>query len=362
MTVIHVVEPFATGINTFIHELVFGMPEYKHYIIHGEREDTRAIEEIKKEYSEKATFIKWKFAHRNINLTKDIRASIQLHKILKGLEFDVLHLHSSKAGVIGRFISSLNRYKNVIYTPNGASFLRKDIPASKVSQYERIERNFSRFNAKIVSSSESEHKEHNKREIKSKIIQNGVKVSNEDFEISRQKGLNIVTCGKITIQKNPAFLNQIAAFFKNDPLINFTWIGDGELKDVLTNVKVTGWCSKKEVYKHLSEANLYLSTSSWEGLPLAGIEAMAFGLPLLMNDCVGNRDIVNSGINGYLFNTKIKAIEDIEFLKGNESIIDFLSQSSLKMYNRHYNNYRCANEYNELYQAVYRKSRIANSN
>jgi glycosyltransferase involved in cell wall biosynthesis len=362
MIIAHVVEPFATGINTFIHELVFGMPHYEHYIIHGERKDVRKIEAIKKEYFGKATFIKWENAHRDINVVMDIKACVELNTILKKIDFDIIHLHSSKAGVLGRLISFINGYKNVVYTPNGASFLRKDIPQNKVAGYERIERVFSRLNGKVISSSESEHKAHSKLGIKSKIIQNGVLVDRSIRVERKSARFNIVTCGKITIQKNPSLLNEIAGFFKNDPDISFKWIGDGELKHELTNVEVTGWCSKKGVYGHLSQADLYISTSSWEGLPLAGIEAMAFGLPLLMNDCDGNRDIVNSGINGYVFDSRIKAIEDIEYLKESKSILKFLGESSLKMYERHYNNFRCAKDYDELYNAFYRKAKIANAN
>jgi len=362
MIIAHVVEPFATGINTFIHELVFGMPDYQHFIIHGERKDTREIEDIKREYQNKATFIKWEHAHRDINLMMDLKACFQLQKILKGIDLDILHLHSSKAGVIGRLIGSLNSYKNIIYTPNGASFLRKDIPKKKIQQYERIERLFSRFNAKIISSSESEFKAYTELNIKSKIIQNGVLVNQNIPPKPKGKGFNIVTCGKITIQKNPAFLNEIAAFFKNNPDISFKWIGDGELRHELSNVEVTGWCSKKEVYEHLSQADLYISTSSWEGLPLAGIEAMALNLPLLMHDCVGNSDLVNSGINGYIFDSRIKAIEDIEYLKENRNILQFLAENSIKMYNRHYNNFRCAQEYKDLYKAFCRKTKIAIAN
>ena len=361
MIIVHVVEPFATGINTFIHELVFGMPDYEHVIVHGERKDTREIATIKKEYKGKATFIKWNCAQRDISFIKDFRATWQLHRILKGIKFDILHLHSSKAGVIGRFLGAFNGYQNIIYTPNGASFLRKDISKGKVKFYERIEAFFSRFNGRIISSSESEYKAYDEIGIQSKIIQNGALVQPIANGTKDKNTFKIVTCGKITIQKNPAFLNEIAAFFKDKPEITFKWIGDGELKDVLTHVEITGWCSKEEVYRHLNEADLYISTSSWEGLPLAGIEAMAFKLPLLMHDCVGNNDLVNTGINGYIFDTKIKAIEDIEYLKEKPNLLNSLGNNSLKMYNRHYSNFRCAKEYDDLYKAFHRKTKIATS-
>ena len=361
MIVCHVVEPFATGINTFIHELVHGMPDYKHIVIHGERKDTREIEAIKTEYSGNVQFVKWENAHRDINLKLDIKAFFELRKKLKQIDFDLLHLHSSKAGVLGRLIGFLDGYKNIVYTPNGASFLRKDISKRKIRQYQKIEQFFSRFNCTIVSSSVSEQLAHTEIDIKSKVIQNGVLVNRNFSRNTSNKVFNIVTCGKITVQKNPSFFNEIASFFKQNDNVKFTWIGDGELKDELKDVSITGWCSKEGVFEHLSKADLYLSTSSWEGLPLAGIEAMAFGVPLLMNECVGNNDLVNRGINGYIFDSRIKAIEDIEYLKENPDTLKKLAENSLKMYERHYNNFRCARDYDVLYKAIQRKGLIANA-
>lgn len=358
MIVVHIVEPFATGVNTFIHELVFGMPNWEHIIIHGERDDNRNIEELKKEYHNKARFIKWEHAHREINIKQDIKAFIALYKILKKIPFNVLHLHSSKAGVVGRMIGFYSALKCVVYTPNAAAFLRTDIPEGQVKKYERIEKFFSLFKAKIISSSRSEYDAYTRLKIKSKIIQNGVNIQANNQLKKNNEVFNVVTCGKITTQKDPCFLNEIAAFFKDDSSINFTWIGDGKLKSDLKNVTITGWSSKKQVHQHLSEADLYISTSSWEGLPLAGIEAMAFGLPLLLRQCVGNKDLVNPGINGYSFDSKVKAIEQIEYLKENKAQLLKMAQNSKKMYQRHYENYRCAKEYNSLYEAICRKQQI----
>jgi glycosyltransferase involved in cell wall biosynthesis len=158
------------------------------------------------------------------------------------------------------------------------------------------------------------------------------------------------------VQKDPIFFNQIANYFKDDPTISFTWIGDGELKEVLTskNIKITGWCSKENVYKMLGNADLYLSTSSWEGLSLATIEALSFGLPLVLNECSGNQDIVTVGVNGYLFRTKEKAIDYIEYLRTNTVKLKQVSENSTIIYDRHYNNYRCGLEYEQLYIALQR--------
>ena len=61
-------------------------------------------------------------------------------KILKQTDFDILHLHSSKAGIIGRYIGLICGFKKIIYTPNAASFLRTDISPKKKRAYQLIEK------------------------------------------------------------------------------------------------------------------------------------------------------------------------------------------------------------------------------
>jgi len=357
MTIIHVVEPFATGINTFLQELVFGMPNYEHIIVHGEREGCREIDKIKSEYSGKASFVQWENVGREINPLKDIKAFLELKKILKNYKYDVLHLHSSKAGVLGAFIRRNANCKTVVYTPNAASFLRTDISKAKKTFYTWIEKAIHSKNTVVVSSCNSELEEYEKLGIKTKKIQNGVTILGNGKVTAKDDGVfNVVFCGKITVQKNPILFNQIASYFKNDSKISFTWIGDGEMKEVLSseNITITGWCSKEDVYSALEKADLYLSSSSWEGLSLATIEALSFGLPLVLNKCCGNQDIVTEGVNGYLFHTKEKAVDYIEYLRSHTKKREQISANSIDIYQRHYNNFRCGLEYEQLYLALQR--------
>jgi glycosyltransferase involved in cell wall biosynthesis len=357
MVIVHVVEPFATGINTFLQELVFSMPNHEHVIIHGERKDCRSIDKIKLEYKEKASFVKWNCAKREIDPVQDLKAFFELKKILKCYDYDILHLHSSKAGVLGQFIRRNNNRNTVVYTPNAASFLRTDISNRKRILYRWIEKTIHKNNTVIVSSCNSELEAYGKLGVKTRKIKNGVTISSSKNSFEKGKSVfNIVFCGKITIQKNPRLFNEIANYYKEDSTISFTWIGDGELRNVLTskNIHVTGWCSKSEVYESLAKADIYLSASSWEGLSLATIEALSFGLPLVLNRCVGNQDIVTSGVNGFLFETKEKAIDYIEFLRAHSKKLKQLSENSVQIYQRHYNSFRCGLEYEQLYIALNR--------
>lgn len=355
MIIVHVLEPFATGINTFIHELVSSMPEHEHIIIHGERKDNRNINEIKQEYEGKATFVKWENAQREIRLIKDFKAFLELKKTLKSIKFDVLHLHSSKAGILGRLIAFFSGYKKVVYTPNAASFLRTDISPNKRKLYAWIEKLSSKIKATVVSSSKSEYDEYKKIGINTIVIPNGVTISPYSFrKLDKNKTFNIVFCAKITTQKSPQLFNKIASQFVANPNVKFTWLGGGEQSHLLTssNINITDWNSKKEVHDVLKESDLYLSTSSWEGLSLSTIEALAFGLPILLRNCVGNVDFIKSQEDGFLFETVQKAVDCINKLSSNTELYEKMSAQSLKNYIENYSNHKCGLAYKKIYESL----------
>jgi glycosyltransferase involved in cell wall biosynthesis len=66
---------------------------------------------------------------------------------------------------------------------------------------------------------------------------------------------------------------------------------------------VTGWCDRTAVGAYLSSAHIYAQTSRWEGLPISVIQAMAAGLPCVVNDCIGNRDAVTDNVTGFVCST-----------------------------------------------------------
>src|SRR5215813_12361842 len=127
MTIVHVVEPFASGIAVFIKYLTEAMPDDLHIIIHGERKQVISAADVKKTFSSgNVRFIKWHSAQRSINPFKDLLALGELYNILRRLRAkrlaDSVHLHSSKSGFLGRLACRILRMRNVFYTPHGAPF------------------------------------------------------------------------------------------------------------------------------------------------------------------------------------------------------------------------------------------------
>lgn len=353
MTVVHVIEPFATGINTFVHELVMGHPEANHIIIYGNRSGLQNIDDLIAGYKGKATFIPWKHVQREVSIMKDVKALVSLISIIKKLKVDVLHLHSSKAGILGRVAAWVLGVGPVIYTPNAIAFLRTDIGFFKKGVFKYLERIFALFPGTIISSSRSEFQALYQLGITSKLINNGVDV--DTGEIKKQiESFQVIMVGHITVQKSPKLFNQIAQGFIENKNINFIWVGDGELRNELTspNIHVTGWLNKDEVYQKISESAIYLSSSLWEGLSLAGIEAMAFGLPMLVNECVGNINLVDHGNNGFIFKNAQEAITYINELILNPERYHQFSAASIDRYQAKYTGKRVATNYKLLYNQL----------
>src|SRR5438445_206194 len=75
------------------------------------------------------------------------------------------------------------------------------------------------------------------------------------------------------------------------------------------NITVTGWLSHRHMEQELSKLSVYLSTSTWEGLSMGVLHAMAMAKPLVLRRCTGNIDAVEHGRNGFLFDTVEEAAD-----------------------------------------------------
>lgn len=357
MTIVHVLDPFAGGLATFLRLLTEQLHNDYHIIIHGERNDIADFKEVRSVFPKKnIRFIQWKSVQRNLSAKKDFKAYIELVKILRRFKTaDAVHLHSSKAGFLGRIACRQLGIKQIIYTPNGAPFLINNVSKFKLKLYEGLEKFAYYLGGMVVCSSESEQKEYIERGIKANFINNGTLIGKHSF--IKDKDYNkfrIVTSGRVTDQKNPKVFNEIAENFIDLPHFEFVWIGDGECADMLLspNIRITGWLSKEGVRQEIEKADLYLSTSFFEGLPFAVMEAMALGKCLLLSECIGNVDLVKNGINGQIFKTKEEAINNIIYYFLNKEITASMGLNSIEICKDYFNIENTAFNYRIEYQKV----------
>jgi len=357
MTIVHVAEPLVSGVATFVRSLVEGMREDNHVVVYGERPQVMDAEEVIQEFPrDNVRFIRWRSAQREIRPVKDLRALVELYCILRRLKndegVDAVHLHSSKSGFIGRLACRAAGIRQVVYTPNGAPFLW----GSRFSRflYKQLERMASAFGGQVVCCSPSEHSAYRDIGIDAVCINNGVPVRRrKEANVAASSCFRIVTCGRIIGQKNPALFNEIAAYFDDVPGIEFIWVGDGPDRPLLTakNITVTGWLSLRGTQRHLAMASVYISTSNFEGLPFAVLEALVLKKTVLLKDCVGNRDIVLKGINGDLFQTAGTAILKILRYHNNPEMLTVMGEYSQQYCEQEFDQTNMSSAYRELYES-----------
>lgn len=308
LKVVHTIEALGGGVYTYFEDLTH----------HFEKEDIRQKVPTSILYSDNRKEIDpQKVAQlfstiptvkvsmeREINPILDFKAIQSLVRELKKIKPDVVHLHSSKAGVLGRIACCFVSPKPLVfYTPHGYAFQRTDISPISKKMYWFIEKYFQKiFGGITIACGDSEYAIA-KQLGKAEVIRNGIDITSIQrcLQPITNSVLTIGTAGRITAARNPKQFSAIALQF---PEYQFVWIGDGEERNQITapNIKITGWfLEKKQVYEQINALDIYLQTSLWEGLPIAVLEAMALMKPVIATKINGNKDTVIPNETGFLY-------------------------------------------------------------
>ena len=330
-TIVHITESLGGGVCSLLSNICkLQSLSCRVILIHSTRSSSPSNNEMSRLFPEPIELMPLKMV-TNISFREDISSLINLFCVLKKINPDVIHLHSSKAGVLGRVAARMAGMSDkVFYSPHGLSFLRLDISGGKRFLYKCLEWCASKISGVILASSKSEElilrDELNVRNIK--CIPNGV-----DFSaIKKSKGagknqVRIITTGRITYAKAPWKFKEIALSIKDDRA-HFFWAGDGELRkevfkddEIIPNLLIGGWVENGSlVLDELENSDIFLLTSLWEGMPISLLEAQGAGLPAVVSNTVGSRDVVLNGVTGYVCDSVEEMIEKIHILINNEAL------------------------------------------
>lgn len=347
------VEAMGGGVFTYITNLANGLShEFNVYVAYATRPQTP--QNYEEYFHKNVRLIKVKNFSRKISFKKDVKAFFEMKRICKSVKPDIIHLHSSKAGILGRWAFNGKKIP-LFYTPHGYSFLMTNISSHKEKLYRTLEKISARRNCTTISCSYGENEETKKITSKALYVDNGINMGKIDEALSHIKEKKnsqpvIFTIGRISVQKDPALFNKIAEHFKN---LKFVWIGDGKLRSKLTspNIEVVGWKTEKEVLKLASSYDIFLLTSKWEGLPMSLLEAMYLEKLCIVSNVIGNNNVITNNENGFLCNSLADYTHVITKL-----IDDGVPSSILKDAKndivRHYNSTVMA----ENYAVIYRKA------
>lgn len=304
-----------SGIDTYVRNTVAMADERFEFVIVNGADDNN------KPYIRKGREVcNYKISmYRALNPIMDFKAVIQTIKIIRKEKPDIVHCHSAKGGIIGRMAAFLAN-KPSFYTPHAFSFLSAE--SDKKRMLYLLFEKMAKLNSRMLACSQSE-KQLGVRMVKFRedraFVWNNAIQDIDDGDIITPKGIDlnekfIISVGRPSYQKNPLLMVDIMRIVhQKHPELKLYLVGVGfysplldELKQMIhdyeldNTIRLVPWLSREETLGYLKQAQLYLTTSYYEGLPIAVLEALALKKVIVSSDVIGNKDCVRNEYNGYL--------------------------------------------------------------
>lgn len=317
----------------------------KKLIKDGHTVDIAANSTIKKipEFYRTSSFKIYNISCTRSPLNKNtVKAIGEIKKIVNENEYDIVHCHTPIAAMCTRLacIKARKRGTKVFYTAHGFHFY-KGAPLKNWLMYYPIEKICSYFTDVLITINKEDFALA-KRKMKAKRIEyvNGVGIDTKAFGFSsvsreeKRKELSIPVDAKLLLSVGELNQNKnhetvIKAIKDMD--VYYIIAGHGGRKEYLQalinelcisqRVKLIGY--RTDIAELYSAADIFVHPSFREGLPVSVMEAMCSGLPLVVADNRGNRDLCEDGTNGFIcspfkqeeFANSIKKLLDDENLR-----------------------------------------------
>lgn len=274
--ILMVCEAFGGGVFTYVSQLCNDMvDDFDVYLAYSLRPQTP--KNYKDFLNQRVHLIKMKNVGVKglTNLKSDIAAIKELRQIEKDVQPDVIHLHSSVAGGLGR-LAYKGKNNTVVYTPHGYAHILMG-PGKKSKVYKFAEKVLGN-RALTLTCCESEDEEAKKFSKRTAYVETGVNLADLSTSLDGIKPVKndrftVFTLGRACVQKQPQLFNKIAELV---PDARFVWIGNGELENELKapNIEVTGWKPRKEALAMAKGADAFILCSLGEAIAMSLIENM----------------------------------------------------------------------------------------
>lgn len=288
-----------------------------------------------------------KHLQRKPSLLGDLRTLYDFWRLYRKYRPDIIHLHSSKAGILGRVAFPK---KKTIYTVHGFDTVRL---ANRHFLF--LEKLMKRCCASIVAVSKYDEQNLIAENIKKNVITvyNGTltPVVNDklSFKIPQEYKKTVLCVARNIYPKNPQLYMDVARML---PQYAFVWIGNKEpVEGTPDNVYFLG--NIPNAARYVSIADLFVLPSNYEGLPIVIIEAMSLGKPVVASDVGGVSELVHNGVNGYaLENNAALFAEKISCILENREVYDAMSKASKEIYEKDFTVDKMVDGYKNVYNKV----------
>lgn len=296
------------------------------------------------------------YLKRNISPFDDVRCLWQLYRLIKSKRFDIVHCHSSKAGILGRLAAHLAGVRQIYFTVHGWG-IDETQPFPVRWFYTMAERLGGAVSTGVVCVSKFDREKGLSlglvKQEKLLVIHNGMPDIYEDGVTDKQaemftgirsirekwvsdnddlpdhykcrdgkwsglrselrlddKDVLIGTVMRLAFPKQPLFFLELASRLSSETSARFVIIGDGPLRPeceryitengLRESVFMLG--AREDAIRLVSGFAIFTLFSGHEGLPLTVIEAMLAGVPVVASNVGGMGELVDDGVSGFLIN------------------------------------------------------------
>ncbi|MBN2642401.1 MAG: glycosyltransferase family 4 protein [Victivallales bacterium] len=260
---------------------------------------------------------------RELNPVKDLKAYFTLKKFFTERGFDVVHTHSSKAGIVGRVAAYKANVPFVTHTVHGQAFHRNE-KVWKNCLYIHAERFAAKYCHKIYAVAQAMIDQCVEAGVapadKYKVVYSGMDIdkflnSTPEAELKAQLGIpdKVKVIGTVArlfpLKGYEQFIPAAAEILKQRPDTHFLIVGNGiMLDDIKAQIKTLGIADKfsfaglvppDQVYRYIALMDILVHLSLREGLPRSVVQALASGKPAVAYHLDGTPEVVINGETGF---------------------------------------------------------------
>ena len=270
---------------------------------------------------------------RNPLKIQNLRAYRELKNIIHSEEFDIIHCHTPVGGLLTRLAArnARNHKTKVFYTAHGFHFY-KGAPLINWLVYYPVEKLLSKYTDVLITINKEDYniaKDFNSKDI---YYVPGVGVDLEKFNLDyvdgdkkrKELGLKtddfvILSVGELIPRKNHEVVIRALSVLQKDNSsehIEYVICGRGVYEENLRSLarelkvesKVHFLGYRNDIPEICKCSDLFVFMSHQEGLPVALMEAMACGLPVICSDIRGNTDLIENELSGIVIKNDPKHI------------------------------------------------------
>jgi len=349
------------GAQIHVKDMALGMIEQGHdvTVFAGGSEDSFYINELRKNGIPYRII---KNLVRQISPLTDLKCTFELKSAFADHSPDIVSIHSSKAGIVGRAACRLAGIP-CLFTAHGWAF-GEGVGWKKKLVYKYIEKSAQILCDKIITVSDHDREIGIKAGIRKEKM---ITVHNAMYEIPPEyiseptsDRNRILMIARFEAQKNHMLLLHALGKLSGIPW-EATFIGIGSIRDQFIKKaeelgildRITFIDQTFDIKTYMKNSDIYALITNWEGLPRSIIEAMRAGLPVIASDVGGVSELVTSGVNGYLVtNDPEEVTSALEKLLTDKKERARLGASSREIYEKNFVFKRMFDQTNRVYNEI----------